>query len=128
MFLDFEYKPRICNPEKSQVLTEIDGIEKSFIVLENENGDYIQAGGGNKLFTVEVRIYRDNDDFSHWKAEIRESANTSKMVLNISESEVIIQSNQAINRDLTKRLFESFFEGDYLSDIVSWKDISSMFS
>jgi len=127
MFLDFEDRPRIYDPEKSQVVKEIETIKDSFIVLENEKGDYIQAGGGYKKFTVEVRKYQDNNIFSHWKAEIIGSDKTSIIEINISGAKVQIQHNQAVDVDTVKRLFESFMEGVYLSDIVIWRDITSMF-
>ena len=98
MFFDFEDRPRIYNPEKSQIGTEIDSINDSFIILENEKGDYIQAGGGNSIFTVEVRKYIDELNYYHWKAVNKESDDTSEMLLNISGAEVQIQCNQAVGR------------------------------
>lgn len=127
MFLDFEDRPRIYNPEKSQIVDGIDSLNDSFIILENENGDYIQAGGGENRFTVEVRMNLDKLNFSHWKAENRGSDNTFKIEINISGVKVQIQQNQAIDRKTVKRLFESFMDGNYLSDIVCWKDITFMF-
>lgn len=127
MFMEFEGTPRIYNPEKSQIGTAIDSIKDSFIILENEKGDYIQAGGGGNRFTVEVRTYLDKYNFSHWKAEIKESDDTSKTEINISGANVQIQKNQVLDRKTVKILFESFMDGNYLPDIVNWDDITSMF-
>ena len=53
MFLETE-KKRINNPSIKQIFKAIETMNGSFAFLENENGDYIQAGGGiNDEYTVE---------------------------------------------------------------------------
>ena len=64
MFLETE-KKRINNPSIKQIFKAIETMKGSFAFLETENGDYIQAGGGiNDEYTVEVRTYSDEVNFT----------------------------------------------------------------
>ncbi len=126
MYLQLEDGTIIENPTKKQIQNKIYSLINSIIVLENIDGNYIQAGGGKEEFTVEVRIY-SNNDFSHWKAEGNQKESNERRIINISGSNVQITKNQVLDRDTVFALFESFYDGTLLSDIVCWGDITSMF-
>lgn len=41
----------------------------SFVILEDYNGDYVQAGGNGIKFIVEVRVYNEQSEFRHYRAQ-----------------------------------------------------------
>lgn len=130
MLLEVEGGYKIENPTKGQVFNELsslDGVDKTFIVLENNLGCYIQVGGGSDEFTVEVRIYSSANEYKHWKAE-RSNIETTKMrSINIAGSQVNVKQSQVLNENTVQKLMESFIDGELLCACVKWSDITSMF-
>lgn len=130
MILVSENGKKLLNPTKTQVFAELlklDGVRISYISLEDDRENYIQVGGGPREFTVEVRIISSNGRFTHWKAELFNSKNNNIRSIIISGSKVQVKSNQVIELDMVSLLFESFIDGEYLSAIVKWTDMTEMF-
>jgi hypothetical protein len=128
--LETENGYKILNPTKQQIANEIyalDGVDNSFAVLENDTESYIQVGGGPDEFTVEVRVYSNDGNFTHWKAEYRQPSSIDMKSILISGSPVKVQTSQVLNIKSVQNLFESFANGDLLAKIVKWADITSMF-
>ncbi len=121
---------RIVGPEKQQVLeaiAKLDGVGNSYASLEDDQGNYIQVGGGPIEFTVEVRITAQDGTFAHWKAGLLNSKSDGEKRIIISGSVVRVKSDQVIDINTVKRLFEAFIDGDKLPDIVRWHDMTEMF-
>ncbi len=130
MILKTESGYKTINPTKQQILDEIsvlDGVDNSFIILENDTESYIQVGGGPEEFTVEVRVYINSNDFTHWKAEYQQSDGIVLRTLSISGASVKIPASQILNIETVQRLFMEFADGVLLSTKVTWVNITSMF-
>ncbi|MCB2362491.1 hypothetical protein [Clostridium estertheticum] len=130
MVLVTENGYKILNPTKQQIANEIcdlDGVDNSFAVLENDTESYIQVGGGPDDFTVEVRLYSIDGNFTHWKAEYQQTSSIDMKNILISGSFVKVQESQILNIKTVQNLFESFADSDFLAKIVKWTDMTSMF-
>ena len=131
MVLDTENGRKVLNPTKQQIVDEIcalDGVDSSFAVLENDTESYIQVGGGPDEFTVEVRVYSNDVNFTHWRAERQQFENTDMKNILISGSLVKVQASQVLNIETVQSLFESFTDGIFLATNVKWVDMTSMFN
>ena len=127
MFLETE-KKRINNPSEKQIIKAIESVKGSFVILEEENGNYIQAGGGiNDEYTVEVRTYSDEVNFTHLKAYNIQSESNDERIIMIAGSLVKVLEKQILDSKTVKELFHEFYNGKYQSEIVGWSDMTSMF-
>ena len=127
MFLETE-KKRINNPSEKQIIKAIESVKGSFVILEEENGNYIQAGGGiNDEYTVEVRTYSDEVNFTHLKAYNAKSESNDERIIIIAGSSVKVLEKEILDSKTVKELFHEFYNGKYQSEIVGWSDITSMF-
>ena len=127
MFLETE-KKRINNPSEKQIIKAIESVKGSFVILEEENGNYIQAGGGiNDEYTVEVRTYSDEVNFTHLKAYNAKSESNDERIITIAGSSVKVLEKEILDSKTVKELFHEFYNGKYQSEIVGWSDITSMF-
>ena len=127
MFLETEIK-RINNPSEKQIIKAIESVEDSFVILEEENGNYIQAGGGiSDEYTVEVRTYSDEVNFTHLKAYNAKSESNDERIIIIAGSSVKVLEKEILDSKTVKELFHEFYNGKYQSEIVGWSDITSMF-
>lgn len=130
MVLETENGYKILNPTKQQIVNEInalDGVDNSFAVLEDDTESYIQVGGGPDEFTVEVRLYSNDGNFTHWKAEYQQTNSDSTKSISISGASVKVKASQVLDNKTVQNLFESFADGELLAKIVKWRDMTSMF-
>ncbi|VBB09910.1 Hypothetical protein LUCI_5208 [Lucifera butyrica] len=130
MVFESENGHRIANPTKQNVfvgLSNLNGVRNSYSVLEDASGNYIQVGGGPSEFTVEVREIALDGTFKHWKAEYFSSRTGEKRAIIISGSSVQVESTQVLQAETVRQLFEAFMDGEYLSKMVRWIDITEMF-
>ncbi len=130
MVFESENGRRTVSPEKQQALeaiAKINGVGNSYASLEDDQGNYIQVGGGPLEFTMEVRTTVQDGTFTHWKAGLWNAKSDGEKRMIISGSVVRVASDQVIDINTVKRLFASFFDGDKLSDIVRWDDMTEMF-
>ena len=127
MFLETE-KKRINNPSEKQIIKAIESVKGSFVILEEENGNYIQAGGGiNDEYTVEVRTYSDEVNFTHLKAYNAKSESNDERIIIIAGSSVKVLEKEILDSKTVKELFHEFYNGKYQSEIVGWSDMTLMF-
>ena len=112
MFLETE-KKRINNPSEKQIIKAIESVKGSFVILEEENGNYIQAGGGiNDEYTVEVRTYSDEVNFTHLKAYNAKSESNDERIIIISGSSVKVLEKEILDSKTVKELFHEFYNGN----------------
>jgi hypothetical protein len=109
-----------------QLLGQLGREGNSFASLSMPDGSYIQVGGGPADFTVEVREYQPDGEYSHFKATLP-GRNTGERRLTIGGASVSVRSDQILNLEVVRRLFRSFAHGDKTESTVLWPDISTMF-
>lgn len=130
MILESENGNKIKNPTEAEILEEVellDGVDNSYLSIEDENGNYIQVGGGKSNFKVEVREIFSSNKFSHWEAEDKQVISNNLCTVFISGRIVTIREKNIIGRDLIISLLKDFLLGIKLSSRVNWKDITDMF-
>ena len=130
MILELENGNKINNPTEAEILEAVellDGVDNSYLSLEDENGNYIQVGGGKINFKVEVREIFNLNEFCHWEAEDKEVESNNLCTVFISGRTVAIREKNIIGRDLIISLLKDFLLGIKLSSRVNWKDITDMF-
>lgn len=68
MKLTFEangHQSQLESPQLLDVEAVVNNLNSSYVILENENGDYIQCAGTSEGLVVEVRFYYQ-DSFKHF--------------------------------------------------------------
>lgn len=105
-------------------LAKMTAKNRSFLFLEDPIGNYIQVGGINNEFTVEVRRYTDPVNYEHRKAGYV-SARTDLEVLKqqcvfIGGNRVSVEPSQVLTMDTVIGLFRDFYNGTEKMEMISW--------
>ena len=100
---------------------------RSYMCMSDMNVDYIQIGGYANRFTVEVRIYRSYDTFTHYKADTSLIDTIDNDFVLIGGQNVTVRKTQVLQSKTAIILFHSFFSGEKLNSIVYWKNMTDMF-
>jgi len=108
-------------------ITSMNVKNRSYLCMSDMNLDYIQIGGYTDRFTVEVRIYSSCDTFTHYKADTSLIDAVDNEFVLIGGQNVTVRKTQVLQSKIAIALFHSFFNGEKLSNIVYWKNMTDMF-
>lgn len=109
-----------------QLLAQLDGIGNSYASLTASDGNYVQAGGGPTVFTVEKREIRQDGTFRHLKATLATEEQDERRII-IGGSSVSVRADQLLDLPTVQQIFRAFHRGLTPSPSVVWQDITSMF-
>jgi hypothetical protein len=123
-----EGEAEIRNPTVAQVEKSIDRMTPNggpgFAILETTGG-YVQAAGGDGLFTVEWR--RSNGTgFRHFVAGKQGDAGTD-LLIPTNGFHVTVKKNECLTNNDAKLLFRAFFSGAGWPSDFSWRDVTERF-
>ena len=101
-----------------QAFNYLNPVSNSIYILEHENGNYIQCGGGKKACTVEIRIYGPDRSYKHY-AVGRRNGSSAPATVQMSGGVVNVEERELLNHWHAIELFKCFFSGDEIpSDYV----------
>lgn len=128
--LSNEKGEKIVNPTKEQtkeILVDLECDENSFAILEIDDNNYMQAGGGPDDFIVEVRC-NEGDEFKHYKAKEKGVETNEKMSFRMSEGKWDEYKNVIFPIQMVIQLFEGYLDGIRLHEYVAWFDMTDRFT
>lgn len=104
-------------PEYSfpQAFNYLNPDSNSFYILEHPNGNYIQCGGSKKCCTVEMRVYGENNTYTHYRIGHQEGS-TTDAAIKMTDGVVTVEAREVLTHWEAIELFDAFFSG---SDIPS---------
>jgi hypothetical protein len=97
-----------------------------FLVLENRNGNYAQAGGGKETCTAEWREYL-NAGFRHWVAGMPERDSSRDIRIPGNGFYFSIKENERLSNESIKVILLAFARGKSRPRDFVWRDITSKF-
>jgi len=130
MFVSGEWFNRTMMNDFSLIEKKIDSMtvkNRSYLYMADMNENYIQIGGYADRFVVEIRLYEANGKFTHYKANISSDDTSDDEIVIIGGQNIKVRPSQILTGEISVELFKSFFDGEKLSKIVCWKDITDMF-
>ncbi|WP_442505545.1 hypothetical protein SH528x_004336 [Novipirellula sp. SH528] len=128
MVLTVEGDAESRNPTSEQLDATIERLTPKggpgFAVLESTRG-YVQAAGGNGLFTVEWREGR-SADFQHFVAG-KDGDSQTDVEIPTNGFEVSVKANECLNLQDVKSLFQTFLAGGNRPGNFVWRDVTERF-
>ncbi|MBT9779517.1 hypothetical protein GPL15_23855 [Clostridium sp. MCC353] len=107
-----------------KVLVQMKTIERSSVCLTDRYGNYIQAGGFNDAFIVEVRKYIDAVTYQHMRADLKQESLAADAFVSINDFRVRVPESQILTKKQVCSLFQEFTDGNPPEDWnFFWKRI-----
>ncbi|EAS19464.1 hypothetical protein BBFL7_00009 [Flavobacteria bacterium BBFL7] len=94
--------------EIHKVITKLDGENISFLILENEKGDYLQCLGNSHKMTIEYR-YEEENDYKHTVLGKMPTVK-KETIIKTSTGEITIYENEIFDMDELTGIIRSFYE------------------
>jgi hypothetical protein len=128
--LRVEEEPALQGPTLRQVSAAVDRMTPdggpSFLALEGPGEDYVQAAGGDGLYTAEWREYAGTA-FRHWVAGRPGAPVGPDVELPTNGAHVVVKENEQITREDVKSLLAAFAAGEARPARFAWRDITAIF-
>jgi len=106
--------------EIKKILMQMKTIEQSSVCLTNRYGDYIQAGGYQDRFIVEVRKYIDATSYRHMRADINacitEENLDTDIFVSVNDWKLRVSKSQVLSKNQVCLLFQEFVDEMELND------------
>jgi hypothetical protein len=128
--LTLEGQQVLNSPSVALIEAAVDWLNPSggpgFLVLENRNGNYVQAGGGKEACTAEWREYL-NTGFGHWVAGMPERDSSRDIRIPGNGTYFSIKENEWLSNESIKVILLAFAGGKSRPKDFVWRDITSKF-
>jgi len=113
----------IINPDKERLkkaILELDGLYLYYLVLEDSiGGNYLQIAGGTGEYTLEVRLYQGQEEYTHYRAETN-SENTQMRTIFYGHTNITLQVNQVLSFDQVYEIVCKYLDGQELHSAYRW--------
>ena len=93
-----------------ELMDKLDPNRNSFYILEHENGNYMQCGGGKAACTIEYRVYNKPDHYHHYVVGHANGSSKSSSV-KMSDGVVHLLKREILNAKEAAQLFDLFLSG-----------------
>lgn len=114
------------NPEIAEIkkgLHILDGLKSYFLILEeSKKGNYLQIAGGSGEYTVEVRLY-SNQEYDHYRAETKNKNIEVKRVL-YGGSCLSLQTSQVLSIDQVYEIICKYLTDQELHGNYDWVKVN----
>ena len=101
--------------------------QDTIVILEEDSGSYIQAGGGPWEYTVEARLVGAGGSFTHWKARRSFVTGGAPRYVLIGEQAVKLDAAEVLPPEVALSLLANCLDGIRLAQGVEWAEISHWF-
>ncbi|WP_082267132.1 MULTISPECIES: hypothetical protein [Komagataeibacter] len=100
---------------------------RSYAILENSDGSYIQVAGGRVTCVLELREKKDN---KHLRAylPVPHVCYTGEQTLMFGAGKVKMQPDEILFIDDVVSAFRAFFENLPFPSTIKWRDMSNIFN
>ncbi|CAD7375024.1 MULTISPECIES: hypothetical protein [Xanthomonas] len=125
MIFEIENCPRIENPDEFKIRSSIKLLKsygpRSFAILENESGDYLQVAGGGVTCMLEKRDGMAGKQYRGYKHE-KSRVFPDGTVLAFGGGELVMQSDEWFSSEEIAEVFCCFLKGEAFPDYVMWRE------
>ncbi len=97
-------------------LNKLDGKKNGYLILENNNGDYVQCAGRPEMLTVEYR-FNSESNFRHYvigKGEDRSPLTVSWVILKTNVGEIMVHKEEVLKLQDAEIVFREFYKNQKL--------------
>jgi hypothetical protein len=98
-----------------------------FLILESRSGNYMQAAGGDDVYTAEWREYQ-GERFQHWVAGHPNRPSTHEIAIPTNGFQVTVNENEQLTAADVKCILEAFARDMPRPSKFSWRDVTARFS
>jgi len=107
-------------------LNLLDPVNFPFVILTNENDDYIQCAGGKTSLTVEIRVH-NNGSFKHFRVGSKnESKIWSKIECKVGPIMVLLHEDLELQNAI--ELFHLFYRKKDILESYNLRNITRQFT
>ena len=115
----------------NQIETEINNLGSKncgYLILENDNGDYIQCAGDSEMLTVEYRIHTKSK-FKHYvigKGENKSPLKVNWVFLQTDAGGIMIHKEEVLNLKEANLIFKAFFEKQIIPTELNKRNVTKL--
>ncbi len=118
-------KKILFNPLKEQIIElvlELDSVQFYYFILSNSlTDDYLQVGGGNGEYTLEIRLH-EKENYKHYKAGLRNYDNFERKII-FGNGFLELKNNQVLSIYQIKDIISKFLENKSLHKNYEWTEM-----
>lgn len=130
LMLSTENKPNIRKPTAAAIAAAVARMTPrggpSFLILEDNSESYVQAAGGDGVFTVEWRDVAAAN-FTHWKAGLPGSASVEEVAIPMNGHQIEVQGHERLGPADVVAILEAFRTGQPRPMAYAWRNITATF-
>jgi len=119
------------NPDWNGIKTELkklDGITNGYLILENDNGDYIQCAGQTEMLTIEYRL-NSKPKFKHYvigKGKNKSPLKVNWTVLRTTVGEIMVHNEEVLNLDDAELIFKEYYENQTVPIELNKRNVTKL--
>ena len=109
-------------------LIKLDGIENGYLILENDNGDYIQCAGQPKMLTVEYRL-NSKPNFKHYvigKGKDKSPMKVSWIALQNNLGPIMVHKEEVLNLKDAELIFKEYYEKQTIPTELNKRNVTKL--
>jgi len=121
------------NPTEQDLSKAIDQMNpqknRGFISLARPGGDYVQSAGGNGTYTVECRVWLDDQfqTFRHFVAGRNEAPGNDVRIPSSEINSVLVKQNECLSATEVKIILTAYLRDGTRHPRYVWRDITLNF-
>lgn len=127
--LTFEGGYPLIAPTRSAIEASVERLTPDggpgFLLLEHNAGDYVQAGGGNGVFTTEWRAH-DETGFRHWVIGRAGPVSPEEILIPGNGRHFVVRAHERLSQADVKTLLTAFADRQPRPPAFGWRDITSI--
>lgn len=119
------------NPNWNEIKTELnklDGIENGYLILENDNGDYVQCAGNLNMLTVEYRL-NSKTNFKHYVIGKGKDISPMKVkwsILQTNVGKIMVHKEEVLNLKYAQLIFKEFYENQTIPSELNKRNVTKL--
>lgn len=109
-------------------LNKLDGIENGYLILGNNNGDYIQCAGNPNMLTVEYRV-NSKPNLKHYvigKGKNISPMKVSWIALQNNVGPIMVHKEEVLNLKDAELIFKEFFENQTIPSELNKRNVTKL--
>ncbi len=131
MIFEAQGKPKTEDPTESEIRNAISALRSygpsSIAILTDENGNYLQVGGGSVSCLLERRDERTG---LHFRGYHDKPSNVfpDGTILAFGRNRIPMAANEWFDARVVADAFVAFFHGDELPASIKWREVTDIIS
>ena len=130
LLLTIENKPPFVAPTLEQLGETIGSLTPyggpSYVVLQDERDDYVQAAGGNDALTAEWREY-SGKSFRHWVAGNLDQPSENDFRILTNGAHIMVKENEQLSASQVTEIIAAYAKRERRPDNFTWRETTEMF-